>query len=260
MKKYIIMALLPLIFQGDMQCVDYNADLNKAIQQQLISARKAIDNVKLPLELDPILGALVSYARRGDSQSVEAINKMEKIGDALEQYKVDQYTSWTWYFGPTPAIVKDYIQPAIGRVVDNLKSIQTNAMSLGYKIALFVSGAALTALLSGAGLAGWFMFKSKSNNTSPELVSVESVAQKYAETATQQFCYEGSGVTSAQKEAVYGAAYAAALQVTRAAEDIRVYDRNSPESNDILDDQLTRIAEYAAKEECKRLGIRTNWV
>ena len=234
MKKYIIMALLPLIFQGDMQCVDYNADLNKAIQQQLISARKAIGNVKLPLELDRILLALVSYAKRGDNQSVEAINKMEKIGDALEQYKVDQYTSWTWYFGPTPAIVKDYIQPAIGRVVDNLKSIQTNAMSLGYKIALVASGAALTAILAGAGLAGWFMFKPKSDPLDANVGDVYKAKLDARAVEIANEVMRRVGFQDDSKRTYYGYAYDYIHEVLSGETNIDTYSLGSEACNEII--------------------------
>ena len=153
MNKYIVLALLPVLFQSTIECSNANADINHAIQQQLISARKSIGNIKLTLDLDVILQALVSFAKRSDDQAVEAVHRMDDIRMALQQYRSDQYTAWATiqsWFNYHPEIVTQHIDPAIARVDAALSTLKTNSNSLGYKVA---AGLAVTAV--AAATAWW---------------------------------------------------------------------------------------------------------
>ena len=60
MKKYVIMALLPIIFQGAV----YGADLNAILMTELQNARK-ISHYSGPLKFDPVLETLVSFSQKG---------------------------------------------------------------------------------------------------------------------------------------------------------------------------------------------------
>ena len=163
MKKYMLIALLPFIFQSK---IYGDANLNKAIQPSLISARKAINNINVPLELDTILPALISFAKRGQDQSIEAISKIKVIGATLQQYKSDQYTTWSWYFGPTPQIVIDHIDPAIAQVDNALKTLKNNATNSGWLTIAAIAAGALALVGIGVGIS-WYA-KQQKQNDNPE--------------------------------------------------------------------------------------------
>ena len=138
--KYIILALLPILFQSALYC----ADLNKMIETELKSAHELLKRKHVALELDPVLGALVQHGKKSDRNSVDAINKMKDIKNALLQYRSEQYTS-NWYdicsyFKSNPKIVTNEIDPAIIKVNDALKSLQSNASIYNYKNALGLAG------------------------------------------------------------------------------------------------------------------------
>ena len=147
MKKYMIVALLPILFQSAL----YGADLNNMIRTELENARGLV-NRNTVLELDPVLHALVHYAKKSDSNSVKAINKIKDIKNALLQYRSEQYTS-NWYnicsyFKSNPEIVTNEIDPAIKKVNATLKTLQSNASIYGY-----VKAAALVAFVVLIGTA-----------------------------------------------------------------------------------------------------------
>lgn len=129
--KYMILALLPILFQSAL----YGADLNNMIRTELENARELVSR-NTALKLEPILDALVRYAKKSDSNSVRAINKIKDIKNALLQYRSEQYTS-NWYnicsyFKSNPEIVTTQIDPAITKVNDALKTLQSNASIYGY--------------------------------------------------------------------------------------------------------------------------------
>jgi hypothetical protein len=76
MKKYLIMAVLPIIFQGALYGSNSYADLNKAIQSELISARRAMNNVRVPLDVDVIVPTLLSLVESKRMSRMVAIDKM----------------------------------------------------------------------------------------------------------------------------------------------------------------------------------------
>lgn len=86
-EKYIIMALLPIIFQGALYSADSNADLNKAIKSELISAKRVMNNVNIPLELNLIVPVLLSYVERKRISRMVAIDQIKAIKNALEKSK-----------------------------------------------------------------------------------------------------------------------------------------------------------------------------
>ena len=113
MNKYMIVALLPMLFQGAV----YGADLNSVIKSELGNARNIMDDMKLPLELDPILKTLVSFSQRGKVEKSVAIGQIKSIKIALEKYRSQQDLSWiSWFRGATPQIVKNQIDPALVKV------------------------------------------------------------------------------------------------------------------------------------------------
>ena len=60
MKKYIVLAFLPIFFQSNLYC----QDINEVIKPQLQMARMLMNN-NTPLEFQAILDALVFLGKRG---------------------------------------------------------------------------------------------------------------------------------------------------------------------------------------------------
>ena len=117
--NYILLALLPILFQGAL----YASDINQVIHQQLLSARKAM-NSHVKSELDAVLPALLESVQTGAITKNAAIENLKAIKVALETYKSEQYpTYWSRYFGLTPEIVKNQIQPALDKVNNALTTL-----------------------------------------------------------------------------------------------------------------------------------------
>ena len=80
--------------------------------------------------------SLVAHGKRSDSNSVKAIHAIKDIKNALLQYRSEQYTSnWyniTSYFKSNPAKVTQEIDPAILKVNNALKELQSNVSVYGY--------------------------------------------------------------------------------------------------------------------------------
>lgn len=134
MKKYIMFVLFSCIFQGDVYSSDYYAKMNKAIGQQLISARNVMNN-KIKLELVAILPSLLSYVRTGTIPKSVAIDKIEAIKKALEKYKAEQYpTTWSKWFESTPVMVKNYINPALIKIDGALQALNASSMDYNFLI------------------------------------------------------------------------------------------------------------------------------
>ena len=132
MKKHMIMALLPLLFQSAL----YGADLNAMIKTELENARRVTNIRMIKLELDPVLHALVAHGKKSDANSVKAVNAIKDIKNALLQYRSEQYTAnWydiTAYFKSNPEIVSKEIDPAITKVNNALQELQKNASIYNY--------------------------------------------------------------------------------------------------------------------------------
>lgn len=135
MKKYIIIALLLGIFQSTIYCQDY---INQILMPQLKSAQYLMKS-STSLELQAILDALISFAKKGEAQANAAIDRMKEIKIILQKYKSEQYkTTWddiSWFFGSNPKKVTEEIDPAIEKVNKALKALNANSSYLGYKIA-----------------------------------------------------------------------------------------------------------------------------
>ena len=77
--NYILLALLPILFQGAL----YASDINQVIHQQLLSARKAM-NSHVKSELDAVLPALLESVQTGAITKNAAIENLKAIKVALE--------------------------------------------------------------------------------------------------------------------------------------------------------------------------------
>lgn len=155
MKKYILMAILPILLSGKALC----ADLNTAIQSTLKSAQKAIKGADSQITLDSVLAALHTHAELNDEQYAVAMEQIKAIKAALYTYRSQQYTSyWSnicWAFGKNPKSVALEIDPAINKVntayasmiFNKYKSYGNDVIYIGATItksaALMATGAAL---------------------------------------------------------------------------------------------------------------------
>ena len=155
-------ALISLAFSSVLQC----AQINKVVEHELQRARDTM-RIKIPLDLDLILSALVSYGTLpGYSKDVLAINHMKSIKNALQNYKKKQYSHFLHrWFGSTPEIVKSEINPAIAKVDRALAFLDTS----------LINGYAVGAALAGAGLlAGSYFVASSWNSDSSENQNIQS--------------------------------------------------------------------------------------
>ena len=116
MKKYILMAILPILLSGKA----FSADLDRAIQGTLKSAQTAIKGADHQITLDSVLGGLYTHAQLGDEQYNVAMAQIRSIKANLHAYKSQQYTGyWSnicWTFGKHPLSVVTEIDPAINKV------------------------------------------------------------------------------------------------------------------------------------------------
>ena len=67
--NYILVALLPLLFQSALS----GADLNAMIKTELENARR-MTRIHVKLELEPVLHALVAHGKKSDANSIQAVN------------------------------------------------------------------------------------------------------------------------------------------------------------------------------------------
>lgn len=174
MNKYMLMALLPIIFQNTIYCDNSHAEFHQEMMPYLIRARQAMRNVNVALELDPILNALNSYAAVGATEKNQAIAQLRSIKKSLENYEAKQYpTTFSRWFGSTPQIVTEKIRPALQQVNNSLKKLNASSNNYGYAIAGTAGGVAL------AGAAALYL--SQQNNTPTQ--KTPSQKDKFRETA-----------------------------------------------------------------------------
>ena len=115
-KNYILLAVLPILFQGTLYCADTYENIDQVIMPQLQAVRAIMRN-NVNLELDAVLPALLIYAQKGNVEKAAAIIQTNVIKVALENYKAKQYPDyWPQWMCSTPEIVKNQINPALNKV------------------------------------------------------------------------------------------------------------------------------------------------
>ena len=160
MKKYMLIALLPVMFQSEIYGTTKN--LNSMIETELQVARESM-RLRTDLDLEKIVNALISHAKIGNGPYNNARIQLAAIRNILEQKRNEQYdTTWSkflWAFGKYPDFVVTDIDPAIRMVKEADRSIYITKMSQYASDAAYVGGTvAVGAVLisAGAGLA-WFI-------------------------------------------------------------------------------------------------------
>ena len=144
MKKYIVLAVLPMLFHNVAYCVDrddtivtmqdgyLDSQLNRAIMVPLHNACKAM-NKPIHNDFNYVLSALLSYAGKSRNNKIVAIDQIQKIQDALLYYKSLQYpTKWSEWFGTNPEIVTEMIDPALDKIDDALESLDAYKIDSRY--------------------------------------------------------------------------------------------------------------------------------
>ena len=154
MKKYILLALLPCLMQESLYAKDQYADLDAMIINELRAARKVMNN-STKLELESILHALVSFAKKGRNNRQVAINGIVLIKKALQECKDEQYkTSWDAicsFFSSNPKIVMQQIDPALKKVNKALADLKVTQSEYNLSAAAItaVSVVAIAVLVAG---------------------------------------------------------------------------------------------------------------
>ena len=164
MNKYMILAIVPILFQSAL----YSADLNTILKSELQNAQQIMKS-STKTELDHILRALVLYGKQSEAYCVKAINVIKDIKNALLQYRSEQYTdNWMQFckfFNVHPEKVSKDIDPALIKVNNALKQLQKNASILGYvkaaTLAAFVCFIALPAVgeITRIGIAKYSLYE-----------------------------------------------------------------------------------------------------
>ena len=104
-----LLVLLSILCQSTLYSSDNNLSLQLAIEPSLQSALRVLKDTTTPVELDPILIALYNNVKTGAISKNVAIQKINGIKAAVEEYKSEKY--------PTiPEIVKNQIQPALNKI------------------------------------------------------------------------------------------------------------------------------------------------
>ena len=144
---YILLALLPISLESKI----YGSEINKAIEPELKSARQFLRQNYLKLELDTILSNLISCAQESDNaKNIVVINKLHSIKAALENFKKKQYANfWSTWFGSTPKIVSEQINPALDKVQNALSTVEKKSYTN-----LIIAGSILGSLAVASGVAG----------------------------------------------------------------------------------------------------------
>ena len=139
---------MPILFQGNIYCVN---SIDQIIMPQLQLSQSLMRSSTI-LELQPILDALIIFAKKGEAQASAAIDQMKYMKAALQKYRTEQYkTTWNdlcWFFGSNPKKVTEEIDPAIAKVDNALKTLETNSSNLGYKIAVGTAATLAAAILA----------------------------------------------------------------------------------------------------------------
>lgn len=180
MKKYMILALLPALLQGELYGT--SKSLNSMIENELQSARDLM-HLRIELNLEKIVDELIRYAKIGDVQYTSARMQLALIKSALERKRSEQYdTAWSkfmWAFGKYPDFVVTDIDPAIKMINEADRSIYITKMSQ-YASDVAYAGSRSLALwlaLSAAVSAGVLISGGLSNKNSVTSESNIPVAQ-----------------------------------------------------------------------------------
>ncbi len=161
MKKYMIVALVPILLQGAL-LQSSEAEFNQAIAPSLQNARGLLKNSMISADLDSVLNGFVASVQNGTISKEAGLSTMNGIKNALEAYKNRQYSnSWLSWFVSTPQIVKDKVQPSIDKVNNAIAVLNSNELS-SLAIAGIVGGSVVGAAALGTAVyAGYQWHKGK---------------------------------------------------------------------------------------------------
>ena len=166
MKKYMIVALMPFLFQSIVCGKDRFADLDQMLMPQLQAARAAI-NSSIKLELESIVHALVVHGKKSSSDREIAIQHIVLIQKFLQSYRsaeIKKLTWLAWAVGSNTQKVVDEIDPALKKVNQALKDLKVTSSE--YSIA--AKGFLAVALVALAATAGFSVGKAIKNWGSSE--------------------------------------------------------------------------------------------
>ncbi len=156
-KNYILLALLPVLFQSALYC----AEIDQVIMSQLKDAQAIMKSTTIALNLQSILDALVLFAKKGSDEAIKAVDSMKSIKVALAHYREEKQEDWkksrSWsdYLARKESEeIKNIIDPAIKNVDNHLKQLEVNSNNLGFTIAATAAGFAAAAGIGA--LALWY--------------------------------------------------------------------------------------------------------
>ncbi len=165
MKKYIILALMPILLQNAL-LQSSDAEFDAAIAPSLQNAKFLLQNPMIPTELDAVVNGLVECMKKGSISKKVTGNALEKIHDALLAYKNKQYSNtWQWFFGQTPEIVKNKIQPALDKVTNAINIVEKDEVTF----MLATAGIAIAGTAAIAGAIGGGVYLHNKYKTNKEL-------------------------------------------------------------------------------------------
>ncbi len=201
MKKYMIVALVPILLQGAL-LQSSEAEFNQAIAPSLQNARALLKNSMISADLDSVLNGLIESVKNGTISSRVALDKISDIRNALVAFKNKQYsTTWQWLFGAKPQIVQDKLDPAFQAINKSVEAINIISDKL-YKVLGIVAGSiAGAAALGTAVYAGYQWNKGKGKRQYHEAVG-KPLAEMQARNAARKAAQAQAAAASTSSSSV----------------------------------------------------------
>ena len=160
MKKYILLALVPVLFHGAL----HSSELNQVMQPGLQNIYQLLKQQIHLHDLDSALNGLLDAVKNGTVGKDAAIAKVEELQKALKNYKAKQYPSYFMsFFVSTPNVVKNEIQPALDKVNKALAELKASIANTLYNLAWDPYVNLGAGVLSVAATAAYYNRKNLSN-------------------------------------------------------------------------------------------------
>ena len=160
MKKYILLALVPVLFHGAL----HSSELNQVMQPGLQNIYQLLKQQIHLHDLDSALNGLLDAVKNGTVGKDAAIAKVEELQKALKNYKAKQYPSYFMsFFVSTPNVVKNEIQPALDKVNKALAELKASIANTLYNLAMDPYVNLGVVALSTAATAAYYNRKNLSN-------------------------------------------------------------------------------------------------
>jgi len=154
MKKYIMLAMVPLLFQHSVQSNTHISEIDGMLMPYYQYASMLMHKPRVEKSLGRVLNELYLHAGKGGNAREVAVGQIVAIQKVLESNQAEQIKNLSygdWLLGSKPAHIRKKFKPALDKVKDVLKKLHVSSSE--YSIAAIGLGvAALTVAAAGIGL------------------------------------------------------------------------------------------------------------